>query len=135
MLAVFGLSIACHASGSHPACAAAGIILTVLGGAVGLAGGVALRRALTPFPKPLPDAQLVRSGIYSRIRHPLYTSVTLMSVGWAIAWDSMPGLLAALVLAPFFAAKARREEAFLRERFPDYVEYSQSTKRFIPWIV
>jgi protein-S-isoprenylcysteine O-methyltransferase Ste14 len=56
------------------------------------------------------------------------------SVGWALVWQSWPALLATLALAPFFDAKARREECWLRQQFPEYASYEQRVRRFIPWI-
>jgi len=100
----------------------------------GFSGIVALGRNLTPFPKPAPQTRLVKNGIYGLMRHPLYTSVFCGSVGWALVWQSWPALLAALALAPFFDAKARREEHWLRQQFPEYAGYAQRVHRFIPWI-
>jgi protein-S-isoprenylcysteine O-methyltransferase Ste14 len=75
---------------------------------------------------------LVQRGIYARVRHPLYTSVMLASLGWALIWQSGSSLLAALALVPFFHAKARREERWLCETFPDYADYASRVPRFIP---
>ena len=56
----------------------------------------------------------------------------LASLGWALIWQSRPALIAALILIPFFHAKARREEQWLRKQFPDYVDYERRVPRFIP---
>jgi protein-S-isoprenylcysteine O-methyltransferase Ste14 len=56
------------------------------------------------------------------------------SVGWALVWQSWPAFLVSLTLAPFFVAKARHEERWLRQQFPDYACYEQHVRRFIPWI-
>ena len=109
--------------------------LCLVGGAwFGVAGALALGANLTPFPKPSAKARLVQHGIYARVRHPLYTSVTLLSAGWALVWQSGPAGTAVLVLALFFDAKARREERWLRERFAAYADYAKTTRKFIPWI-
>ena len=68
------------------------------------------------------------------IRHPLYTSVIAVAIGWALVWQSWPALLAAAALIPFFHAKALNEERWLREKFPDYADYERRVRRFIPWI-
>ena len=106
----------------------------LVGAGVALAGAMALGRNLTPFPKPSVSAQLVRHGIYAVIRHPLYTSVITVAFGWALVWQSWPALLVAVMLIPFFHAKARHEERWLREKFPDYADYERRVRRFIPWI-
>ena len=95
---------------------------------------IALGSNITPFPKPSEKAQLVRRGIFSLIRHPIYTGVMFASLGWALVWQSWPTLLMALVLILFFDAKARREEEWLREKFSEYGEYEKCVKRFIPRI-
>jgi protein-S-isoprenylcysteine O-methyltransferase Ste14 len=111
-----------------------GVFLLVTAAGCGFAGAVTLGRNLTPFPKPSANARLVRTGIYGLIRHPLYTAVFCGSVGWALVWQSWPALMAALVLAPLFDAKARVEERWLRQKFPDYCSYERQVRRFVPWI-
>ena len=115
--------------GFSPIPVIAGIVLMIVGASVALAGAVALGRNLTPFPKPSDSAQLVRHGIYAVIRHPLYTSVIGVAIGWALVWQSWPALLVAATLIPFFHAKARHEEEWLREKFPDYARLALPPKR------
>jgi protein-S-isoprenylcysteine O-methyltransferase Ste14 len=93
---------------------------------------VVLGRNLTPFPQPRTGAELVQHGIYTRVRHPLYAGVMTVALGWALIWQSVPSLLAALVLVPFFHAKTRREERWLCARFPDYADYMKRVPRFVP---
>ena len=109
-----------------------GLVLLTAGGWFGIAGVKLLGRNRTPFPQPRDDSELVQHGIYARVRHPLYTSVMLASLGWALIWQSWPAFLLALVLIPFFHAKARREERWLREKFPGYREYEKRVPRFLP---
>ena len=106
--------------------------LFTLGAVFGVSGMLGLGRNRTAFPRPRADATLVQGGIYSRVRHPLYTSVMLISLGWAAFWQSWPALLAALALIPLLAAKARCEEVWLREKFPDYADYARRVPRFMP---
>ena len=111
-----------------------GAWLLLVGVVCGVAGTISLGRNLTPFPKPAAGVSLVRTGIYAIIRHPLYTAVFCGSVGWALVWRSGPALAVALVLAPLFDAKARREEHWLRQQFPEYAQYARRVRRFIPWV-
>ena len=103
----------------HPAIIIFGAGLMVVGAGIAFAGALALGRNLTPFPKPTEQAKLVQHGIYAVIRHPLYTSVIAVAMGWAMVWQSWPALLVAVMLIPFFHAKARHEERWLRDKFPD----------------
>lgn len=111
-----------------------GMVFIVVSAICGLAGMLALGRNLTPFPKPTATAQFVQHGIYALIRHPLYTSVFCAAVGWSLVWQSWPALAVSLVLGVFFDAKARREECWLRQKFPDYSGFERRVRRFIPWI-
>jgi protein-S-isoprenylcysteine O-methyltransferase Ste14 len=54
------------------------------------------------------------------------------SLGWALMFQSAASLAITLLLLPFFNAKARREERWLREAFPGYEEYSRRVGRFFP---
>ena len=108
--------------------------LLLLAGSCGLAGTISLGRSLTPLPKPSARTALVTTGIYGLIRHPLYTAVFCGSVGWALVWRSWPALLAALALAPLFDNKARQEERWLRQQFPEYAKYERRVRRFVPWV-
>jgi protein-S-isoprenylcysteine O-methyltransferase Ste14 len=132
MIAVIALACLWRAEVNWPAAIIAGLVLLSIGACAGVAGVIALKSNRSPFPKPQEDSQLVRQGIYSSVRHPLYTSVILISLGWALVWGSAPAFIVALSMIPFFHAKARREEQWLRAKFPEYVEYERETNRFIP---
>ncbi len=134
MLAVIVLAVSFHGDWTRLDLILPGFVLVTLGAVFGIAGVVALKTNRTPFPKPCEGSSLVQSGIYAWVRHPLYTSVILASLGWALVWQSLPALLVAAALVPFFNAKARREERWLREMFPGYASYEKRVKRFLPWI-
>lgn len=108
------------------------VALTAAGSVLGLSGVAVLGRNRTPFPKPAPGGQLVRHGIYARVRHPLYSSVICLALAWALWRGSLPALVVALLLAAFLRAKAQREERWLREQFPDYAAYTRRVPRFFP---
>lgn len=134
MLAVVILGVTHRGAWHSEAGFAAGVILFALGAVAGIWGLRVLGRSRTPFPTPRPDAELVQSGIYRRIRHPLYSSVMLASLGWAFLWQSAAALAATAVLFVFFDAKARLEERLLLAKFPEYEAYRGRTWRFIPWL-
>ena len=134
LLAIVLLAVRFRSEACYPGAVICGGILLSIGTSTALAGTIALGRNITPFPKPSEKTQLVQSGIFSLIRHPIYTGVMFASLGWALVWQSWPALLMALGLMPFFDAKARREEKWLRQKFSDYDEYESCVKRFIPRI-
>lgn len=91
-----------------------------------------LGRNLTPLPYPKEDGQLVRSGIYSIVRHPLYSGLIFAALSWVVFQLSLSHLIAAAILFTFLDAKARREEAWLSEKYPEYSQYQQRVKKLIP---
>lgn len=110
----------------------AGMFLLIVGGWLGLRGKRDLGLNRTPFPQPKEEGQLITTGIYARLRHPLYASVIALGFAWALLWRSWPALGLAVAQVAFFDAKARCEESWLRDRFPDYAAYARRVKRFIP---
>ena len=91
-------------------------------------------RSGTIFPRPRRGASIADSGVYRRVRHPVYGAVLLLAVGWSLA-ESPLGLIPAAVLAVVFDLKARVEEAWLEERLPGYVQYRHRTpRRFVPGV-
>lgn len=111
-----------------------GFILLGISALVGIAGVIALGKNRRSTPEPHPESQLVTTGIYSLIRHPLYLSLILFYVGWAILWTSIGGAIGAIVFSIFIDRKARLEEILLQEKFPSYTDYAKKSARFIPGI-
>ena len=79
-----------------------------IGALLTLGGVVALGRWLTPFPQPLPESQLRTSGAYAFVRHPLYTGILIMALGWSLMSHSLAGLVFDAALFVFFDRKAAR---------------------------
>jgi protein-S-isoprenylcysteine O-methyltransferase Ste14 len=115
-----------------PASSAAGAALVAAAAAYGLPGVRSLGRNRTPLPEPKADGQLVTTGIYAHVRHPLYAAVMAAGFGWALLWRSWPALILAAVQAAFLREKANNEEKRLRARFPDYTTYARRVPRFLP---
>lgn len=110
------------------------LVLIAIGAVLTFSGVVALGRWLTPFPQPLPKSQLRTGGAYALVRHPLYTGILIMTIGWSLYNNSLVGLLFDAMLFVFFDRKAAREEIWLTEKFSGYTAYSNRVKKLIPWI-
>lgn len=82
--------------------------------------------SFTPFPKPPPQGELVETGPYRVLRHPIYVGGVLFAAGLSLVFSAY-GLALTALLAVFWVAKARLEERHLGERFPDYAEYRRRT--------
>lgn len=111
-----------------------GITALVVAGVVVALGVRGLGASLTPLPRPGLDAEMVDSGVYARIRHPIYGGLILAALGWAVLTRSLPSFGIAVLLAIFLDAKARREEGWLLDRYPTYAAYRRRTKRFLPGV-
>lgn len=94
-----------------------------------------LGRSLTPFPRPREDGELITSGAYRLVRHPIYLGVLLICLGFALATSSSARLGLTLVLFVFFDKKASREERWLIERYPGYGQYQKQVKKLIPGLL
>ncbi|MBC9005720.1 methyltransferase family protein [Micromonospora aurantiaca (nom. illeg.)] len=110
----------------------AGAAVTVAGAVLAAAAAAGLGRGLTASPLPNDAARLRTTGLYRRVRHPVYSGLLLAAAGWIIASGSLPRAIAAVALAALLAAKSRWEETQLTRRFPDYPAYAARTPRFMP---
>ncbi len=82
------------------------------------------------------DHQLVTHGIYSLIRHPIYTSYILLFFGFCAMLSSLWGLALLLVVCMvWFSNRIRIEEQMLEEEFGEaYRSYCQRTNRLFPYV-
>lgn len=107
--------------------------------AAALAGAWALRHNrpgnFGVMPEPKPHAQLVTTGPYAYVRHPIYLAVLLFGAGMLAGWRGWTHLAAFTVLWVVLHFKADREEALMSARFPGYAAYRARTKRLIPFIL
>ena len=117
-----------------PWLAVAGGAIALAGVALLIAGGAGLGPQLTPFPRPVDDGALRRSGVYGLVRHPMYGGALLAMLGWALL-SSPLALIPLGVAAAFLDAKRRREEAWLIAKHADYADYRRQVRRqFIPFV-
>ena len=112
----------------------ASLLLLVVGLALAGLGLTGLGRNLSPLPEPKAEAALVETGIYGRVRHPIYSGLMAGCWGWALFHHSPLTLALAAAVVVFFGVKARREERALARRFPHYRRYQERVRKFIPFI-
>ena len=80
------------------------------------------------------DPELVTSGPYHLVRHPIYSGILVAGVGTAVAL-SWIWLVAVVLAGAYFVYSATVEERFMTEQFPDsYPVYRRSTKMLVPFI-
>ena len=77
--------------------------------------------------------ELIRTGPYRAIRHPIYTAILLAIAGSAVQLGEVRGALAWVVAWSSFYVKARREEDFLKQEFGEGFEaHARNTGMFLP---
>lgn len=77
--------------------------------------------------------ELIRTGPYRTIRHPIYTGILLAIFGTLVTIGEVRGLLGLGVVWLSFYLKARREESFLTEEFgAAFAEHQRHTGMFLP---
>jgi protein-S-isoprenylcysteine O-methyltransferase Ste14 len=80
------------------------------------------------------EPELVTTGPYHRVRHPIYSGIILAMIGTAVA-VSVYWLVAVVLVGGYFIYSAVLEERYLSGQFPDtYPAYKHSTKMLIPFI-
>jgi protein-S-isoprenylcysteine O-methyltransferase Ste14 len=123
-----------HDLGTDPWRAGLGLILFVLG----LWFAVWARRHIgrnwgTPMTQK-DEPELVTSGPYHLVRHPIYSGILVAGVGTAVAL-SWVWLIVVALAGIYFVYSAIVEERYLTEQFPDiYPAYKRTTKMLVPLV-
>jgi protein-S-isoprenylcysteine O-methyltransferase Ste14 len=91
-------------------------------------------RSFTPFPRPLASAELVVSGPFRLVRHPVYGGLLLVLAGASLAFG-LAGLVGTALLAALWWRKSVFEERLLVERYAGYATYrAHVRRRFLPFV-
>lgn len=91
---------------------------------------------VSPFPRPVDGAQLVESGPYRYVRHPMYSGIVLFTLGVGLAYANPVVLLTSFAFLVFFTAKTGREEEMLVATVSGYRGYrSDVAWRLIPFVI
>lgn len=123
-----------HAVTTDPLLQGIGLAVFVLGLALAIWARIYIGRNWgMPMSRKV-DPELVTTGPYRTVRHPIYTGVILGMAGTAIA-VSLYWLIAVAVLGAYFIYSAVVEERNMAKLFPStYPDYKRSTKMLIPFI-
>jgi protein-S-isoprenylcysteine O-methyltransferase Ste14 len=99
-----------------------------LGIIVGIAGIAVIAKAHKQKEGFSETEKLVNTGVYSKIRHPLYFGMMLAYIGFPIAFGCMMTLASAAVWGSFaFTWKTWEEKELVRRFGNDYIEYKKKT--------
>ena len=113
---------------------AAGAVTAMAGLAVATLSYRALGKNFRVYAAPRRNGRLITSGVYSKVRHPMYTGAILMMGGWVLFFGSLWGVPLWLAFSILYIVKSIKEERILADHFPEYGEYRKRTWKFLPYI-
>ncbi len=91
-----------------------------------------LRSAIQIAPEPKPGAQLVETGVYKYLRHPIYSGIIFGVVGLFLRQPTAWMAVAVAMVIIFLFFKARLEETLLLSVYPGYATYRSRTWGLLP---
>jgi protein-S-isoprenylcysteine O-methyltransferase Ste14 len=113
-----------------------GLGLMILGALVAISSRARLGRNWSATVQLKQDHELITSGIYRLVRHPIYTGLLALFLGDAIMVGDWRGLLAVAIVLVSFWRKLRLEETWLAQHFGEpYRLYQARTKALIPMVL
>jgi protein-S-isoprenylcysteine O-methyltransferase Ste14 len=82
------------------------------------------------------DHELIESGPYALVRHPIYTGLIVMGLGTAINYGRAFGFALFVALCGSLWWKARQEERLMSSHFPGaYADYKARVRAVIPYVL
>lgn len=112
-----------------------GAILTITGLIIAIVARRTLADNWSAVPELKKQHSLVTSGIYSYIRHPIYTGMLCMGFGTLLVYPVVQAAAFCLILLIMFLSRIPREERLMSKTFPkEYPSYRKRTKALIPFI-
>lgn len=115
-----------------PALGWAAAVFTAIGIGFAIWARVYLGRNWSPWPAVKEHHELVTTGPYAYVRHPIYTGIMLAALGTALL-GTIFGIVMFIGISISFALRIGKEEKLMLELFPrHYPEYQKRTKRLVP---
>jgi protein-S-isoprenylcysteine O-methyltransferase Ste14 len=113
-----------------------GTLLVALGLAFSVWARVYIGRNWSATVTVKEDHELIRSGPYALVRHPIYSGLLLAFIGSAIVRGEWRGVLAVLIVIAALWRKLRLEERWMSDTFGDqYRDYRKHTAALIPFLL
>jgi protein-S-isoprenylcysteine O-methyltransferase Ste14 len=121
---------------THLALGAACDCIVLAGGAFTVWARVTLGRNWSAEVTFKQDHELIESGPYALVRHPIYTGLLAMALGTAIDYGRPLGFALLIALCSGLWWKARQEEQVMQKHFPDaYPQYKSRVHAIIPFLL
>ena len=116
----------------NPQAEIAGTVLLFLGVILLFAGFRGLGKSLTANPVPVDDGTLVTTGIFARLRHPIYTGLLVLTMGLVVSSGVWTQLIAWFGLLGLLIYKMRWEETLLSAKYKGYAAYKSRVPALFP---
>jgi protein-S-isoprenylcysteine O-methyltransferase Ste14 len=108
----------------------------LLGVAITIAGVWLLLVASIHLGRAKETGEMATSGPFRYIRHPIYTGVYLLCIGFGFLFFAWLWFLVMVVFIPLWWLESKEEEKEMLDKYGEkYVEYQERTKMFIPGVV
>ena len=115
---------------------ATGLFVELIGLWLALGGRIQLGRFATPHIALQHNHELLRTGFYRYVRHPIYAGTSLALLAWPLIYGA-PIVAVAMIIVGLLAVerRIRIEEAMMLERFgEEYSSYVRETDRILPGV-
>ena len=110
-----------------------GFILILLSICINLVSRRDLARYWTLFSTTEKEQKLVKTGIYAKVRHPIYLSGLILSLGFTLIAGNLYGLLFFILSLVAIVIRIKKEERELIKKFgEEYKQYAKETPLLIP---
>tara|TARA_Y100001978_G_C23585529_1_gene381113 strand:+ start:452 stop:925 length:474 start_codon:yes stop_codon:yes gene_type:complete len=87
-----------------------------------------LGKSISPMPRPRNNSKLITDGIYSILRHPMYYSLIIISLGFFIKSFTLYNLILSILLIFIINIKIKIEEKYLIRKYLKYTSYKKDIK-------
>ena len=81
------------------------------------------------------EGQMISSGPYQFIRHPMYASALVIIWSGILGHFSYLNLVIGVIVTVVISIRIMIEEQYLRAHYPEYLDFSRKTKLIIPFII
>ena len=81
------------------------------------------------------EGQMISSGPYKYIRHPMYASALVIIWSGILGHFSYLNLVIGVIVTVVISIRIMIEEQYLRAHYPEYLDFSRKTKMIIPFII
>ena len=113
-----------------------GLALAIAGVSLAIWARVILGRNWSSVVQVKQDHELIDTGPYSMVRHPIYTGLLMAFLGSAIKVGDVRGLVGVAIVFVSFWVKLRLEERWMQDQFGQkYADYRKRTYALIPWVL